>query len=202
VIDEFNEKSILATISRTGYLTYTSLLNLKSERSRNKITYQKLKKGDEVVGISLSIDGKFKKTVIITKQGNIVNTTIDITIGGLKRVGDRCIHLAKNDQVAGLLLVNNEDIVILDRKGKYARLEAADILENLKNKPLPAFKVSKTSTIEVVGLSTITKNSIILVYTDDLIKAEKSSIFKKIKLGDNGLTYQKNIKINHSHCII
>lgn len=99
-----------------------------SSKGQSIHSLTQLKIGEKVIAIT-SINRKTDKkyVVFITKQGIIKKTSIDEYKNVKKSSGIIAIKLKDNDTIANVLLMNEEDLILITKKGMGIHFETTDI---------------------------------------------------------------------------
>ncbi len=141
----YNTKSKLLSVSRLGYVKITDTENLISKKS--KISAGKLHDGDRLIFIE-PLSGEAKSLIIVTKYGMAIRFDIDeVSEQGKTGSGTSGIKLADKDEVVFASMVQSEgELVIFTDKGWTKRISLSDIdVQGRNGKGSIVLKKSKTA---------------------------------------------------------
>ena len=125
IVSSFEKEQYITIFTKNGNVKRSLLSEFKVQRYSKAINCMNLKNDDEVV--SVSYDSK-DNVLVITKMGYALKYDIsEIPVTGLKTSGVKAISL-KNDEVKDGLIVNDDDsIVIVTEKNTAKRMHTRDI---------------------------------------------------------------------------
>ncbi len=125
IVSSFEKEQYITIFTKNGNVKRSLLSEFKVQRYSKAINCMNLKNDDEVV--SVSYDSK-DNVLVITKMGYALKYDIsEIPVTGLKTSGVKAISL-KNDEVKDGLIINDDDsIVIVTEKNTAKRMHTRDI---------------------------------------------------------------------------
>ena len=172
IIKDFKENKAFTIATKKGMIKKTNLEEFFAQRYKKAITAIKLKKEDEVLYIGLE---KKPEIIITTQNGYTLRyNTEEISTVGIKAAGVKAISLKKEDFVASVNLIdeNDEYLTIFTRNGTGKRIKLDNIsatsranrgvllIRNVKTNPYHIVKTFKANTKEEVIITTKSKQEI------------------------------------------
>jgi DNA gyrase subunit A len=123
-VREYSDKHYVLMATKLGTVKKTSLDNFSRPRSSGIIAIE-LNKSDELVGVAIT-DGERDAMLFASNGKSIRFREADVRPMGRNAAGVRGIQLAKNEQVIGLIIVGEGDILTATEHGFGKRTPASD----------------------------------------------------------------------------
>lgn len=161
-----DELSILF-VTKSGYIVRTPIEKF-AKLSTPKVAV-KLTDGDEVVSSMFILGNKTADVIIYTNKGNGVRINLkDIKTSGLNTRGNTVITLSDDEHVVGASIVNAQKKLFfyLTSSGK-AKITEEKYFPRMKKKDTALSLISLEGKDELVGVSSVNKNDVVLCYKKD-----------------------------------
>ncbi|HET7396479.1 MAG TPA: DNA gyrase subunit A [Gammaproteobacteria bacterium] len=123
-VREYSDRHYVLMATKLGTVKKTSLDNFSRPRSSGIIAIE-LNKSDELVGVAIT-DGERDAMLFASNGKSIRFREADVRPMGRNAAGVRGIQLAKNEQVIGLIIVGEGDILTATEHGFGKRTPASD----------------------------------------------------------------------------
>jgi DNA gyrase subunit A len=123
-VREYSDKNYVFMATKLGTVKKTSLDNFSRPRSSGIIAIE-LNKGDDLVGVAIT-DGERDAMLFASNGKSIRFREADVRPMGRNAAGVRGIQLAKGEQVIGLIIVGEGDILTATENGFGKRTPASD----------------------------------------------------------------------------
>lgn len=197
-----DEMSILF-VTKNGYMVRTPIE--KFAKLTTPKTAVKLTDGDEVVSSIFILEDKKADVVIYTNKGNGVRINLkDIKTSGLNTKGITVITLSDDEYVAGASIVDaKKNLFFYITSSGRAKITEAKYFPQMKKKDSALSLLSLDTKDELVGVSSVNKDDVVICYKRDsepetieisdmkvstrIAKAEK---ILSVKRGDSVVAYK------------
>ena len=179
VLDSFKSGVHVISASKHGMIKRTDLKEFEVSRANKTMICMKIGSMDEMIAVKLSYEMS-DRVLLVSKDGFGLEYSVDqIPLVSCKSKGVKSMNLSKDDYVADMSLICNEDqqVLIVTSIGSMKRMKQEEIVSlNRPAKGNRICKLVKSNPNEIYKVMVVDLNTQIEFFTDEIVKFEAKEI--------------------------